>query len=211
MIDIPVRLGSPWVRAALATAVVLGAVAAVLALHTPVSNRVDDAAWALALAHDKFWWGATANLVSDLTPSLGWSAGLLAVAAVVGLRARSVTSLVVALAVLALMALVVVGGKTLLYQGGVAGHLGYRIPGPRWPSGPATTLVVVGATVLLLLRGWVRRGLVVAFGLGVVLVTLLNGAAEVFLGQHRLSDVVASWAAGLAVVAVVVAVAGARG
>ncbi|MGD9530303.1 MAG: hypothetical protein AB7V44_26375, partial [Pseudonocardia sp.] len=50
---------------------------------------------------------------------------------------------------------------------------------------------------------WARWAAPVA----VAVVVVLNGAAEVFLGQHRLSDVVASWAAGLAILAVVAAVA----
>jgi undecaprenyl-diphosphatase len=187
---------------------VLTAVVAVLFLHGPVSNRADDVAWALALAHDKFWWGSTANLISDATPSLGGGVALLLLGGVLALRARSWTPLVVCGAALVLVALVVAGGKLLTYQGGVAGHLGYRVPGPRWPSGPGVTAVVVGGTALFLLSHrfprWARWTAPVA----VAVVVALNGAAEVFLGQHRLSDVVASWAAGLAIVAVVAAVAG---
>lgn len=188
----------------------LAAVGAVLLLHGRVSNRADDAAWALALAHDKFWWGTTANLISDATPSLGGGAALMLFAAVLAARSRSWTPLVVAMSALVLVGVVVAAGKTFTYQGGVAGHLGYRVPGPRWPSGPGVAAVVVGGTGLFLLWSRVSWRLRTV---GVPLVTVvvaLNGAAEVFLGQHRLSDVVASWAAGLAIVAVLVAAAGPR-
>lgn len=195
-------------RVAAAVAAVLGAVAAVLLLHGPVSTRADDYAWAVALAHDKWWWGMAANLVSDATPSLGGGAALLAFGAVLSVRSRRWTPLVMTVVALVLLGAVVAGGKLLLYQGGVAGDRGYRIPGPRWPSGPATAAVVVGGTALLLLRGRVRR--LGGFVVFVVAVVALNGAAEVFLGQHRLGDVVASWAAGLAIVAVTALAAGPR-
>lgn len=191
-----------------AVAAVLGAVAAVLLLHGRVSNRADDYAWAIALAHDKWWWGMLANLVSDATPSLGGGAALLLLGAVLSVRSRSWTPLLVTVGALVLLGVVVASGKLLLYQGGVAGDRGYRIPGPRWPSGPATTAVVVGAMATLLLRGRLRHlGRFVGF---VVAVVVLNGVAEVFLGQHRLGDVVASWATGVAIVAVTAAVAGPR-
>ncbi|MGE3285533.1 MAG: phosphatase PAP2 family protein [Pseudonocardia sp.] len=174
-----------------------------------MSNRADDAAWALALAHDKLWWNTTADLISRATPSVGGGLALLLLAGILALRTRSWTPLIVVGLALVLVGAVVASGKLLTYQGGVAGHLGYRIPGPRWPSGPGVTSVVVGGTALLL---WPRLSYRLrAIGvLVVVLVVALNGAAEVFLGQHRLSDVVASWAAGLAIVAVVVAATGPR-
>lgn len=202
------RRGPVAARVVVAAVAVLAAVIAVLLLHGPVSNGADDYAWAIAVMHDKWWWGMAANIVSDATPSLGGGAALLALGAVLSVRSRSWTPLVVAVAAVLLLGVVVASGKLLLYQGGVAGDRGYRIPGPRWPSGPATTAVVVGGVGALLLRGrarWVR-----AFVVFAVVVVLLNGAEEVFLGQHRLSDVVASWAAGLAIVVVVALAAGSR-
>jgi len=188
------------------TAAVLAAAASVALLHGEVSNRADDRAWALALAHDQLGWNVAATVVSNLTPSLGGGAALLLLGAVLSVRSRRWTPVLVCIGAVAVLGAVVAAGKLLLHQGGVAGHRGYRIPGPRWPSGPATTAVVVSGVATLLLRGrarWARALVVFA-----AVVVVLNGVEEVFLGQHRLCDVLASWTTGLAIVTAVALAAG---
>lgn len=191
----------------LAVAVIV-VVVVVQVLRSETLRPLDDAAWSVAVHNRRWIWGMLTNLVSDATPTVGGGVALLIVAAVPALRLRRRTPLVVAAGALVLLAVVVAAGKKLLAQGQVAGPAGLLLPGPRFPSGPATTAIVVGGVAAFLLWGRLRparyRGLVAL----VPVVVLANGAAEVFLGQHRLTDVLASWVAGLAIVVVVVAVAG---
>lgn len=197
-------------RARLLAVVGVAAVAVVVValLRSGVARALDDAAWSIALHNRRFVWGMLTNLVSDATPSLGGGAALLVVGVGRALRTRRRTPVVVAAGALVLLAVVVAAGKKLLVQGGVAGPAGLLLPGPRFPSGPATTAVVVGGVAALLLWGQLRPAVYWALVALVPVVVVGNGAAEVFLGQHRLSDVLASWVTGAAVVVVVVIVAG---
>jgi membrane-associated phospholipid phosphatase len=104
-------------------------------------------------------------------------------------------------------ALVLFGGREGLPRGRACVDRGRRgCAGPAFPCGPATAAVIAGGVAMLLLRGRVGRRFCGTVGAVVVAGALVVGAAQVYLSQHRLSDVAASWVLGAALLAVVVVI-----
>jgi membrane-associated phospholipid phosphatase len=74
-----------------------------------------------------------------------------------------------------------------------------------FPSGHATSIAAATVLVVLVSSRWVRRdGARTAVRVAAALVALLVGADRIFLGVHNLSDVVAGYCLGTAVVLVTV-------
>lgn len=168
------------------------AVAACIARPRFAPIDVQAASW---LTAHRGPWPFVAEVVSDATPSLGGGAVLLALAAGVALRRRRAEPFVLAVVAVISAGIVVAAGKLALPHGG---DVTAGLPAARYPSGPVTIAVVAGGTGVLvladLLAPYLRRSaaVVVCAVVGVI------GAAEVYLGQHRLSDVAASVLLGVA-------------
>lgn len=145
-------------------------------------------------------WPRAAELVSDATPSVGGGVALLVLAAVVAYRSRRAAPLLLAAGAIVTSGIVVALGKLALPQ---HADLVHGLPAARYPSGPITIAVVVGGTGILVLAGVLSPALRHLARLFVAGVVTAIGVAEVHLGQHRLSDVVASVLLGLALLATV--------
>ncbi|MGE3286821.1 MAG: phosphatase PAP2 family protein [Pseudonocardia sp.] len=190
-------------RARITGVVVAWAAAVACCIARPRMAPLDLATAAWLTAHQGAW-SALAEFVSDATPSLGGGAAMLALAAGVTLRLRQAEPLVLATGAVILAGIVVAVGKLALPQGGdvVAG-----LSEARYPSGPITIAVVVGGTGILVLTGLLTPNLRRSATVVVCAVVAAIGAAEIYLGQHRLSDVAASVLLGVALLASVALVA----
>jgi membrane-associated phospholipid phosphatase len=73
-------------------------------------------------------------------------------------------------------------------------------PGGSFPSGHALTAVVGSATIVLILLPVLRGAWRAAAWVAATVVSLLSGACRVALGVHYVSDVVAGWILGAAIV-----------
>ncbi len=131
---------------------------------------------------------------------------VLGLAAVVSATSRRWFPLLSATVALLLLAAVIAAGKGFLGSApSRVVDLG-QVEGPAFPSGPMSTAVVAGGLTMLLLRERIttspRRRLL---HLAVAMFAVTVGASQVYLEQHRLSDVLASAALGLALLAALAA------
>lgn len=78
-------------------------------------------------------------------------------------------------------------------------------PGTSFPSGHALTATVGGAVIVVLLLPVLRGAWRVVAWAAAVMVSLVAGACRVLLGVHYVSDVVAGWILGAAIVLATVA------
>jgi membrane-associated phospholipid phosphatase len=73
-------------------------------------------------------------------------------------------------------------------------------PGGSFPSGHALTAAAAGAVIVLVLLPVLRGAWCVVAWAAAVLVSLMSGACRVALGVHYVSDVLAGWVLGAAIV-----------
>jgi len=196
-----------WRLIAVITVVVLSAAAGIYLLRGDALRGVDDLAWTVVVDRRRWWWDVLAEAVSEATPSLGGGLALICLATLTSWRSGRRTPLVLSCGALGLLGAVVAAGKLLLHQGSVAGADGTLPPDPRFPNGPVTTAIMVGGVAALLLRSQLRPRLHRAFLVLVPAVVAAISASEVYLGQHRLTDILASWVLGVALLVVVCAAA----
>ncbi len=135
---------------------------------------------------------------------------LLALAAVLSFRARRPAPLLIAGGAIALLAAGVTLGKDLIGRGrpGLAvDAVGVGVGGASFPSGHTTTAVVAAGVMTLLLRGHVSAvtGRTLWWLAGMF--ALAVGISRIYLDAHWLTDVLAGWALGTALLGVVVLVA----
>lgn len=194
---------SPPLTARMRVLVLFAAAAAACAglLLRPALLTVDIAAAAWAANH-RGMLPVLAEAVSDATPSVGGGLALAVLAVITACWSGRHGPLLRAGWALVLTGIVVAAGKLLLAQG--PSDDGVGLPGPRYPSGPVTTAIVVGGTGVLLLAD-VLPPVLRRVGYAVTCAVAGSiGAAEVYLGQHRLSDVLASGLLGVALLILVV-------
>ena len=197
------RASARWARAA-GLIVITGSAAVITAvLRGGVLDGVDRAVAVAAREAQRGWLHDGMAAVSRVGGSAVVAALLLALGAVVSWRSWRWAPLLPATAALVVVAGVVAAGK---------GFLG---PGPAWvvdvgdaagaafPCGPATATVAAAGVAMLLLRDRVGRPLHGALCVVVAAAAFAVGTAQVYLGHHRLSDVVASWVLGGALLAAV--------
>ncbi|MCW2865455.1 MAG: PA-phosphatase [Actinoallomurus sp.] len=75
-----------------------------------------------------------------------------------------------------------------------------HVPGGSFPSGHALTAVVGTATIVLILLPVLHGAWRTVAWVAAVLISLLSGACRVLLGVHYVSDVLAGWIIGAAIV-----------
>lgn len=153
--------------------------------------------------HDWLYRGA--QLVSAVGEFAVEAAFLLVVAGVLTWRRRHVRPLVVAAAALGLLGVVVVAGKLALGRARppAAVHALY-VGGSSFPSGHTTTAVVVGCAVAWLCSQGRPARIRQAAWTAAAAWALLVGVTRLYLDQHWLSDVLASWALGVVLVCALV-------
>lgn len=105
-----------------------------------------------------------------------------------------------------LLAVVVTAGKGFVGPGAARIVDVGNFQGPSFPCGPVTTAVVAGGVAVLLLRGRIGPMLHRAVCALVPVVAVAVGMSQIYLGRHRLSDVLASGVLGVMLLAVVVVV-----
>lgn len=190
---------------------VVGGVGALL-LRAGALSGADRAAAAAARHHPAGGLHVVMSAVSVVTGTRIIALVVPGVAAVVSATSRRWFPLLSATAVLLLLAAVIAAGKGFLGSApSRVVDLGL-VEGSAFPSGPMSTAVVAGGLAMLLLRERIttspRRRLL---HLAVAMFAVTVGASQVYLEQHRLSDVLASAALGLALLAALAAGIGPAG
>jgi membrane-associated phospholipid phosphatase len=128
---------------------------------------------------------------------------LLVVAVVVAARRRSSASLWLGVCAVATLVATVGTGKQVIQRSRIPFAVGsFGDGGTSYPSGHATTAVVVGGTLVLLASPVLSaRGLRWAWG-AMVAFSGLIGVTRLYLRYHWVTDVVAGWLLGTVIVCV---------
>jgi membrane-associated phospholipid phosphatase len=193
----------PWrqVTAVLGAAALLGLVSLTWVIVTTGHLGAWDARIRASLAAVPPWLLSIAGAVSQ-TASPWVAYPLLAVVGVtVATRRRQIRPLVLTTVAAAALGLSVYFGKLII--GRPRPRLGHlpASPVPSYPSGHATTSVVVVGCIFILVAGsWSTRQRGTALA-GYVAYAGLVGVSRVILGVHWFSDVMAGWLLGTFIVA----------
>lgn len=193
----------PWRRVAalLAASALVGLVSLTWVIVATGHLGVWDARVRASLAGAPSWLRTIAGAVSQ-TASPWVTYPLLAVVGVtLAVRRRQLRPLVVTTAAAASLGLSVYFGKLII--GRPRPRLGHlpASPVPSYPSGHATTsVVVVGCILILVAANWTTRQRRTALA-GYVGYAGLVGVSRVILGVHWFSDVLAGWLLGSFIVA----------
>lgn len=201
------RAAPPLVALAVLVAVVVAGL--VLAAHPRIGMSEQEGMRALARVHAPAL-DALARGADRVFDTIGSAILMLALAAVAGLRGRSVAEAVRMLGCLGAPWLVYQGVKLLVARprpAAVAAERGLvELPGTfSFPSGHTMCAALVMAGLVLLAGRGARRVVLVVLGAAVVLTVAWS---RVYLGVHHPSDVLASMALAPALVAASTALVG---
>lgn len=189
--------------------IALCVIAAVAELSTLMlrGGALDGADTAVREAVQSHDWGHLHLLmvgVSTVGGTVVAPALLLSLAAVLSAKSRRWAPLLVAGSAMVLLAVATAAGKGFIGRGPETIVDVAHVGASSFPSGPAITAVLAGGVAVLLLRGRITPpvhrtlcGLAVLFAVTV-------GIAQICLGGHQLSDVLASWTLGAGLLALVI-------